>query len=401
MKKKIEYKIAKEINKHGGRVFYVGGYTRDKILNIKNNDVDIEVFNIDIKLLEKILRKYGTVLKFGKSFGIYNLKGQSLDIALPRKEKLIGKGHKDFEVVVDPFLDYKDAAKRRDFTINALYQDVLTSEIIDYFGGYRDLKNGLIKHIDDKTFVEDPLRVLRAAGFASRFNFKIDAKTIKLCQSIDIKTLSKERIEEEIKKIFIKNSMPSIFFKYIKKMNQLDYWFYELKKDLNKIIKFIDKTNQIKHLFNDKYSFMMAALCIYLNKDDQKQFIKRITNNKTLNNYIEDILKGVKELEKINNPSIYQTNVIFDNINNHKEAINLYLLKKYDINNLEYKKERRFLYYRLSIYKKYINRAIITGNDLINIGFKPDKSFKYILGKCHDYALKGLSKVEIINKIKK
>lgn len=95
---------------------------------------------------------------------------------MPRKEKSNGSGHKDFEIFVDPFIGYKEAALRRDFTINSLMKDVLSGEIIDSFNGIEDLNNKIIRHVNDESFCEDPLRVFRGAQFAARFDFEIDEK---------------------------------------------------------------------------------------------------------------------------------------------------------------------------------------------------------------------------------
>ena len=186
--------IAEKVSDAGGSVYYVGGYVRDKILGIENKDIDIEIHGADVSAVEDILDSVGDRMEFGKSFGIYGLKGCTVDIALPRNEKPTGKGHRDFEIIADPFMGTYEAARRRDFTINSLMENVLTGEITDHFGGMNDLKAGVIRHIDDRIFVEDPLRVLRAAQFAARFNFEVASETIALCRNIDISTLSRERI---------------------------------------------------------------------------------------------------------------------------------------------------------------------------------------------------------------
>ena len=225
----IVKKIAYKVKEAGGKTYYVGGYVRDKLLGIDNKDIDIEVHGIVPGKLEEILNSLGNKIEYGSSFAIYSLKGYNIDIALPRSEKPTGKGHKDFEIEIDPFIGEYKAARRRDFTINSLMQDVISGEIVDCFGGINDLNNKIIRHVDTKTFVEDPLRVLRAAQFASRFNFNIAKETIELCKSIDLSFLSKERIEEELKKALIKGQKPSIFFESLRQMNQLDYWFKEVK----------------------------------------------------------------------------------------------------------------------------------------------------------------------------
>ena len=137
----IEQLIAQKVDKKGGKTYYVGGYVRDLFLNKKNKDIDIEVHGISEKTLVKILSEVGKPLSYGKSFGIYSLEGHNIDIALPRKETKTGKGHKDFKIEVDPYIDIKQAIKRRDFTINAIYKNVLTGEIIDPFNGVKDIKN--------------------------------------------------------------------------------------------------------------------------------------------------------------------------------------------------------------------------------------------------------------------
>ena len=136
-------RIAREIDARGGRTFYVGGFVRDALTGRENKDVDIEIHGVSPAGVQEALDSLGTRLNIGESFGIFGLKGYSVDIAMPRQEKLRGVGHRDFDVSVDPFIGTFKAAERRDFTINALMQDVLTGEIIDHFGGREHLKKGL------------------------------------------------------------------------------------------------------------------------------------------------------------------------------------------------------------------------------------------------------------------
>ena len=101
--------VAEQVVRQGGRTFFVGGFVRDRLLNRENKDVDIEVHGVSPKCLEEILDNLGQRLTIGESFGIFNLKGYSLDIAMPRKEQLRGQGHKDFEIFVDPFIGTEGA----------------------------------------------------------------------------------------------------------------------------------------------------------------------------------------------------------------------------------------------------------------------------------------------------
>ena len=123
MKESIAYSIAKKVFEKGGRTYYVGGFVRDELLNIENKDIDIEVHGISPEELYSILCEVGKPQSYGKSYGIYSLANENIDIAMPRIEYNTGKGHKDFEVFVDPYIDLNKAIKRRDFTINALYFD--------------------------------------------------------------------------------------------------------------------------------------------------------------------------------------------------------------------------------------------------------------------------------------
>ena len=202
-----------ELNKNGADTFYVGGYVRDKIMNNPNKDIDIEVHNISQKHFESILNKYTKVDLVGKSFGVYKatFDGEEIDLSFPRTERKIENKHTDFEINVNPYLSIKEASKRRDLTINSIYQNTLTNELLDSFDGCQDIKNKIIRIVDEKTFVEDSLRVLRACRFASKFNFTIDSKTLNLMKTLDLNNLSTERIFEEFKKVKDFN----IFFYYL------------------------------------------------------------------------------------------------------------------------------------------------------------------------------------------
>ena len=170
-------KLAEEVKKHGGTAYYVGGYVRDHLLRLENKDIDIEIHGVDVSVLKEILDSLGERVSMGESFGIFALKGYGLDIALPRKEKAVGKGHRDFETFTDPMIGTLEAAKRRDFTVNALMMDVLTGEIVDHFGGREDLTHGILRHVSSETFPEDALRVLRGAQFAARFHCAVAPET--------------------------------------------------------------------------------------------------------------------------------------------------------------------------------------------------------------------------------
>ena len=174
----FSYELASKIAEVNGRAYYVGGYVRDKLLGIENKDIDIEVHGISFDTLESILQTFGEVLLMGKSFGVYGVKGYHVDIALPRRETKIGEKHTDFRIDVDPYIGLEAACSRRDFTMNAMMMDVLTNKVIDLYHGQEDLKNGILRHVNDDKFKEDALRVYRGAQFASRFEMKLASDTL-------------------------------------------------------------------------------------------------------------------------------------------------------------------------------------------------------------------------------
>jgi tRNA nucleotidyltransferase (CCA-adding enzyme) len=122
----------------------------------------------------------------------------------------------------------EDATRRRDFTINAILQDPLTGEVIDHFSGRRDIERHLLRAVSLDTFGEDSLRVLRAAQFASRFNFEIDEDTVALCQSIDLGDLPAERVWGEIEKLLLQSVRPSVGLEWLRTLGVVAQLFPEI-----------------------------------------------------------------------------------------------------------------------------------------------------------------------------
>lgn len=413
---KIEKEIAKLVKEKGGRTFYVGGYVRDKLLHIENKDVDIEVHGISEDDLYAILESLGKPLAYGNSFGVYSISGYNIDIALPRSEKLIGKKHTDFKIEVDPFIGYKNASKRRDITINALMEDVLSGEILDYYNGVNDLNNKVIRYVDKDTFIEDPLRVLRVSQFAARLDFKVDEDTINLCKTIDLSYLSKERVEEELKKALLKASKPSIFFDVLKDTNQLTYWFKEVE-DLIDVkqdpifhpegdvyihtMQVIDRCASYRDKVNDAYSFILLGLTHDFGKTITSEvingrihaynheieglplvetFLKRITNRKDVIKYVTNMVSMHVEPHKKakDKSSVKSTNKMFYNAINPKELVYFSLCDNGNDNNLD------FLNERYKIYEETISKPYVTGEDLIKAGIPQGKE----LGDLLEYSTK-------------
>jgi len=192
------------------RALLVGGFVRDALLARETTDADVEVYGVPRERLEALVAGVftGRVNTVGRSFGVLKVHlaaGIDLDVSLPRSDSKTGTGHRGFTVSGDPFLEFAEASRRRDFTVNALACDPLTGEILDAHGGLDDLANRTLRAVDPRTFPEDPLRVWRAFQFAARLDFRLEPDTLTLLRSMvrdgQLAELSKERVTDEIRKL--------------------------------------------------------------------------------------------------------------------------------------------------------------------------------------------------------
>jgi len=220
--------LARAINAAGGRALLVGGCVRDILMEHEPKDWDLEVYNLAPAKLRTLLDHFGPVNAVGEAFTVYKL-GQDTDVSIPRRERKAGRGHRAFVIEGDPSMTIIDATRRRDFTINAILQDPLTGEMIDPFAGQADIKSGVLRAVSVETFAEDSLRVLRAAQFAARFEFRIEPNTVELCRSIDLSDLPAERIWGEMEKLFLRARQPSIGLGWLHALGVLDQLFPEIK----------------------------------------------------------------------------------------------------------------------------------------------------------------------------
>lgn len=208
----------------GGRALLVGGCVRDALLGRKTKDYDVELYGLSAEQIEALLRELNFRFNAaGKSFGVFKLHGVPVDIALPRRESKRGSGHRGFFVEGDPKMSIRDAAARRDFTVNSMYFDPLTGELIDPFGGNADLARRVLRHTS-AAFPEDPLRVLRAMQFAARFRFDVAPETVELCNKIGPEGLSAERIFEEWSKLITRGEEPSRGLNFLRACGWLKYF---------------------------------------------------------------------------------------------------------------------------------------------------------------------------------
>jgi tRNA nucleotidyltransferase (CCA-adding enzyme) len=213
----LEHTIIKKIIAHNGRPYIVGGAVRDFVMHLPIKDIDIEIHGLSEHELETILQEFGTVSLVGKSFGVLRLHSINVDWSLPRTDSA---GRKPI-VIIDSNMSIKDALRRRDLTMNAMAIDLINDQLIDPFDGQSDIKNKILRTPDARLFVEDPLRFYRVMQFISRFEMFPNDELDALCFATDIQTVSRERIEQEFKKLLLLSKKPSLGIRWMQKINRL------------------------------------------------------------------------------------------------------------------------------------------------------------------------------------
>ena len=208
--------IARAVRDAGGRALFVGGQVRDRLLGRSSTDMDVEIFGLPLERVEAILASFGRTRTVGRSFGVVRIDGLDADFSLPRRDNKTGPGHRGFEVEIAPDLDFPAAARRRDFRINSMGFDPLRGEVLDPYGGREDLVAGRLRVTDPSQFAEDPLRGLRAAQFAARFELEPDRELLTLAGRLDLAELAPERILGEFRKHLLLGVRPSIGFELLR-----------------------------------------------------------------------------------------------------------------------------------------------------------------------------------------
>ncbi len=246
-------RLAAAVRDAGGRALLVGGWVREAVRRRLAGDAgpppgrefDLEVYGLPAEPLTRVLARFGSVKLVGEAFAVYKVVPPAspagglsdedaaampaIDVSLPRREAKVGPGHRGFDVRGDPALGFRDATRRRDFTVNAMLLDPLTGEIIDLWGGTDDLKAGILRAVDPATFIEDSLRVLRAMQFAARLEFEIDPQTVALCRTIDLADLPAERVWGEFEKLFLLAARPSLGLAWAERLGIVDRLLPEVK----------------------------------------------------------------------------------------------------------------------------------------------------------------------------
>lgn len=427
---KIIHDIAAAVHQLGGRALLVGGCVRDGLLDIPCYDVDCEVHGIAPDALRALLAQFGGIDESGEKYGIYTIKGAGIDIALPRRETRTGMGHKDFTVTVDPDLPPETAAKRRDFTVNAIMRDALTGEYVDPFGGIADLENNVLRAVPGEHFEEDPLRVIRGAQFAARFGLSPDGETVEKMRRMPLDRLSAARVLEETKKALLKAGRPSVFFRVLEDAGALSPWFHELAAlrnipqnpvyhpegdALTHTMMVLDEAAAIRDRMDDPLSFMLAALCHDLGKATAMQvredgkiqaighehtgvpligdMLTRLGINKKISAYVKNMCKLHMRVHTCyyGTARVSRTNVLFDESIAPRELAWLVVCDARGTGKPRENadKEEAFIMERLRLYEEAAAKPMPDAALLIASGMQPGPRMKSALAHARELVLSG------------
>ena len=430
MQREMIGKIAQRAHALGGRALLVGGCVRDEILGIPCYDIDCEVHGIEPAQLKELLSEIGEIDEGGVSYGIFTLKGTGLDIALPRRETRTGPGHKDFDVHVEPMLSPKEAAARRDFTINAIMRDALTGEYIDPYGGMEDLKHGVLRAVPGGQFEEDPLRVLRGAQFAARFHLTPDEETMHMMRRMPVNMLSPGRVHMEMKKALLMAKEPDVFFRVLEQANALEYWFAELaalrKAPQNPVyhsegdafehtMMTLNAAAEMRDSMSDPFAFMLAALChdlgkaVSTRKNDKgawasighehtgvplcEKMLARLHVSRNIIAYVQNMCALHMRVHTCyyGKARVSRTNVLFDESVHPQELSWLVVCDSRGTGKprSDADKEEAFIFERLAAYQSVIAEGMPTAKMLIEMGVKPGPEMKKALAYAREQRLCG------------
>lgn len=392
-------KIAKEVKKASGQALLVGGSVRDALLGqYEIKDFDLEVYGLEKSTLKRLLihvgrggrsgrlGRQGRVVEIGKQFGVFNLDG--IDIALPRTDSRTkpGLGRKP-EVKSQPNLEFEQASRRRDLTINALAYDPLTGKILDAQGGLQDLKRGILRAVDRTSFGDDPLRVLRVMQFAGRFGFKIDPQTLRLCRSISLKHLAKERVGEEWRKMMLKSPKPSLGLETGRQLGVFDKLHPALarmsptnwkatKKAVDKLAVVVSRQSSVDS------QLMFATLVHRMRSDADRKFLQQINLSKSQAKVVDklnELAHQAGKSDKLVRCSVYELSKIGLTVNDlalllratGKAALGKEILRRVKVLHAESVK------------------PLLQGKDLLALGVKPGKEMGELLDQVFDQQLAG------------
>jgi tRNA nucleotidyltransferase (CCA-adding enzyme) len=388
---KVLIEISQAIAAENGVTYLVGGWVRDVILGRESKDYDLEIYGITDEQLDKILKPFGKPSHVGKAFGITLLvvDGVQYDFAFPRTEMKTQEGHKGFEVKTDPFMTFKEAASRRDFTINAMGMKLPEFTLEDPWNGSEDLETLTLRHVGP-AFGEDPLRALRAVQFAARFELDVVDETVEICKEQDLSELSVERIEEEFRKLFLKSRQPVKGLYWLKEMNLLRFFPEWSKLNWPLVLHRIGELTPLLKDCDDELVEMQYYTMISLGLDAEEtlSLLERLTRLKR--NLKESPLRveATETLCSLNGGFEGLTDGEFRRLALRFPFVELIPLLEVVTSSTEQSEIIKNRALELGVYHK-VPKPLLNGRDLIPLGVKPGPALGEWIAKAFESQLDG------------
>lgn len=199
---------------------------------LEHKDSDYVVVGLPLDVVRSRLEAIGDVDLVGASFAVFKLRAQGLtvDVALARRERSTGTAHRDFVVESGPDVTLEEDLGRRDFRMNMLARALDGGRLVDPYGGVADIRARRIDIVAERSFVEDPLRMLRGAQFAARFEFGLTPRALAAMSEAAplVRDVSPERVADELTKLLTRATRPSIGFELLRQTGVLAHIWPEL-----------------------------------------------------------------------------------------------------------------------------------------------------------------------------
>jgi tRNA nucleotidyltransferase (CCA-adding enzyme) len=401
--------IAKIAVNHQAALYIVGGFVRDLLLGYPSLDFDLVVEGDAISLAEAVKEKYGGKITTHKKFG--TAKWVLENIEFPGIDKC--KDESEHDEKLPATLDFITARRefyieptalpvvetgsikldlhRRDFTINTMalrLDGVHYGKLLDYWGGYSDLRSGLIRVLHSLSFVDDPTRMLRAVRYEQRYGFRIGDRTLQLlveARSL-LEKVSGDRIRHEINNIIEEDSYVAVF----KRLNELDLlksihpcliwddWLARMFSNIKNPRPEWGIKSQIKEI-PIKNILVYAMWLIRHSRTDIETILQRLKLPQIIKVIIRDAKQLWEDQSKLHHMNPSWVTRYLDKI--HKMAI--YVL----YSSTDSSEFNRILFSYITDWKDI--KATITGNDLSARGLKPGPQFSIILQELRDAWVDG------------
>ena len=399
--------ILDAITKQGGKPYIVGGLVRDALTGFVSSkpDIDVEVYGLAIEQLITVLTTFGSLQNQNQSFGVFSLKElPGVDFTLPRKEIKAGKNHRDFMIAIDPYLSVKEATKRRDFTINALLYEYQTGFILDFYDGLDAMHNQRIHMVNSESFEEDPLRVLRAARFASQLSYQVSDATKHICKQMvkegGLEQLSSSHIYREYSKLLVtKNPVQGLSFLYdIGALEPTYAW--DACQDM---IEAASRRQTDDHL---AFMFSCLGFCCIQSTPESIYALFGI-GNKRIKRYITTMWQAfgtVKRLTLVDTSAVSYMNLLrqIEDILPALDLYNFIQCCRYLMNNdKSIRMMETYMQTKFDSCGTKVEVPYITGALLRDYGFPPSPMYTKILDTAYKLQMQGQSKDQIMQEIRR